>query len=44
VRTDAKQREDQEVTRRTRDYLTLTFAALALAVVPVACAVLEMCK
>ncbi len=32
------------MTRRTRDYLTLTFAALALAVVPVACAVLEMCK
>jgi hypothetical protein len=29
---------------RTRDYLTLTFAAISLAVVPVACAVLEMCK
>jgi hypothetical protein len=42
VRTDAKQREDQEVTRRTRDYLTLTFAALSLACVPVACAVLEL--
>ena len=27
------------MTRRTRDYLTLTFAAIALAVVPVACAV-----
>ena len=27
---------------RTREYLTLTFAVLALACVPVACAVLEM--
>ena len=27
---------------RTREYLTLTFAAMSLAVVPVACAVLEM--
>jgi hypothetical protein len=44
VRTDAKQRENQEVTRRTRETLTLTFAALSLAVVPVACAVLELCK
>jgi hypothetical protein len=32
------------VTRRTRETLTLTFAALSLAVVPVACAVLELCK
>jgi hypothetical protein len=30
------------MTRRTREYLTLTFAAMSLAVVPVACAVLEM--
>jgi hypothetical protein len=30
------------VTRRTRETLTLTFAALSLAVVPVACAVLEL--
>jgi hypothetical protein len=44
VCTDAKQREDQEVTRRTREYLTLTFAAISLAVVPVACAVLEMMR
>jgi hypothetical protein len=44
VRTDPKQREDQEVTRRTRDHLTLTFAAMSLAVVPVALAVWEMCK
>jgi len=42
VRTDAKQREDQEVTRRTREYLTLTFAVVSLAVVPVALAALEM--
>jgi hypothetical protein len=32
------------MTRRTREYLTLTFAAMALACVPVACAVWEMCK
>jgi hypothetical protein len=32
------------MTRRTREYLTLTFAALALAVVPVALAILELCK
>ena len=32
------------MTRRTRETLTLTFAALSLAVVPVACAVLELCK
>jgi hypothetical protein len=32
------------MTRRTRDYLTLTFAAMSLAVVPVACAVLEKCN
>jgi hypothetical protein len=30
------------MTRRTRDYLTLTFAAISLAVVPVTLAVLEM--
>ncbi len=30
------------MTRRTRETLTLTFAALSLAVVPVACAVLEL--
>jgi hypothetical protein len=30
------------MTRRTREYLTLTLAALSLAVVPVACAVLEL--
>ncbi len=30
------------MTRRTREYLTLTFAAISLAVVPVACAVLEL--
>jgi hypothetical protein len=42
VRTDAKQRENQEVKTRTRDYLTLTFAVVSLACVPVACAVLEM--
>jgi hypothetical protein len=30
------------MTRRTRDYLTLTFAVVSLAVVPVACAVLEL--
>ena len=32
------------MTRRTREYLTLTFAAMALAVVPVACACMELCK
>jgi hypothetical protein len=32
------------MTRRTREYLTLTFAAIALAVVPVACAVWEMMR
>jgi hypothetical protein len=32
------------VKARTREYLTLTFAALSLACVPVACAVLEMCN
>jgi hypothetical protein len=42
VCNDPQQREDQEVTRRTREYLTLTFAALALACVPVALAALEL--
>jgi hypothetical protein len=32
------------MTRRTREYLTLTFAVLSLACVPVACAVMELCK
>ena len=32
------------MTRRTREYLTLTFAAMSLAVVPVAVAVLELCR
>ena len=32
------------MTRRTREYLTLTFAAMSLAVVPVACACMELCK
>jgi hypothetical protein len=32
------------MSRRTREYLTLTFAALSLAVVPVAVAVWEMCN
>jgi len=32
------------MTRRTREYLTLTFAAISLACVPVACAVLEMMR
>jgi hypothetical protein len=31
--------EEDQVKARTREYLTLTFAALSLAVVPVACAV-----
>jgi hypothetical protein len=30
------------MTRRTREYLTLTFAAMSLAVVPVALAALEL--
>ena len=32
------------MTRRTRENLTLTFAAMSLAVVPVACAVWEMMR
>jgi hypothetical protein len=32
------------MTRRTRDYLTLTFAAISLACVPVACAVWKLCN